>query len=230
MAQVTRTQLISDTRQFMDAVGTDRWGDPLILSVLDSVFDGEWSNILKASPYYRVGTRSVTTDANGRFDLSALASGSGNSAERLYRIMTVTDGTYLYGETRFQDVPLGTSLGISSYNFNDKLFYLFGQQVQILPPVPNLALTITVNYKPPVPSALADDGDTVDFPDDAHLILVWEAAGRLLGKAGSEAASAQVLFDLAKSDRETLLSDLQRRTTQPLYLSPVDDARDWGGR
>jgi hypothetical protein len=46
----------------MDAVGSTRWSDNTIKTVLNNVFDNEWSNILNAAPYYTFGLRQVTTD------------------------------------------------------------------------------------------------------------------------------------------------------------------------
>ncbi|NCA15113.1 MAG: hypothetical protein EBS89_13515, partial [Proteobacteria bacterium] len=50
----------------MDAVQSTRWSDSFIKTVLNSVYDAEWSNILNAAPYYRFAQRQVTTDANGQ--------------------------------------------------------------------------------------------------------------------------------------------------------------------
>lgn len=226
MATVTRSQLVSDTQDFMDATGSERWSASIILTVLDSVFDGEWSNILSAAPYYRAATRTVTADANGQFPLSDLDSGSGDSAQNLYRIISITDGTYVYSETRFQDAPLATS---SNYPFvYDRTFYLMGSQVQILPVAASTSLSVTVNYKPPVPSELASDSSIVDYPANSHLILVWEAAARLLMKGGAETQASLDLMSLTRMERETLLLDIQRRTIAPLRMMPMDDASDWG--
>ena len=56
MATVTLGQLVTDTREYMDAVGSTRWSDATIKLVLNNVFDGEWSSILNAAPYYRCGS------------------------------------------------------------------------------------------------------------------------------------------------------------------------------
>lgn len=226
MATVTRSELVSDTQDFMDATGSERWSAAIILTVLDSVFDGEWSNILSAAPYYRAATRTVTTDANGQFALTDLDSGTGDSAQNHYRIISITDGTYVYSETRFQDAPLATS---SNYPYvYDRTFYLMGSQVQVLPVAVNTTLSVTVNYKPPVPSDLASDSSVVDYPANSHLILVWEAAARLLMKGGAETQASLDLMSLTRMERETLLLDLQRRTIAPMRMMPMDDASDWG--
>lgn len=231
MAQVTRAELISDIREFMDGTNnTGRWSDTLIERVTDSVFDGEWSNILAAAPYYRSATRTVTTDANGQFLWSALNSGSGDTAQNVYRIMTVTDGNYLYDQTRFQDVPLATTAGYPVPYQWDRLYYFMGDTIQTLPVQSGVSLDVTVNYKPPVPSELSADSVTIDFPSNSHMILVWEAAARLLMKGGAETQAATDLMQLAKMERETLLLDIQRRTINPMRMLPLDSASDWGGQ
>jgi hypothetical protein len=114
----------------MDGVGSGRWSDTIIKAVANSVFDAEWSEILNAAPTYRFAQRSVTTDANGQVAFSALNGGSGDSAQNWYRIISVTNGNVSYRETRFQDVPLGTSG--QAQNSYDKLYYLVGETLKHL--------------------------------------------------------------------------------------------------
>jgi hypothetical protein len=77
----TQAQMIELTRQFMDAVESDRWSDELILTVLGNVFDEEWSNILNAAPYYTFALRTVPQDSNGQFLLTSLNTGTGDAQE-----------------------------------------------------------------------------------------------------------------------------------------------------
>lgn len=232
MAQVTRAELITATRWWMDAVGnTGRWDDTTdILPVLDNVFDTEWSNILSVAPYYRAAQRVVTTDTSGKFALSSLDSGSGDTAQRFYRVLAITDDNYIYDETRFQDVPLATTTNWALPYQWYRLYYLFGTTIQILPVASGVSLNVWVNYKPPVPSDLSGDAVTVDYPDNSHLILAQEAGARLLMKSGAESAGAAQLSAMADQNRQLMLLDLQRRTINPVRVMPVDDARDWAGR
>lgn len=230
MAQVTRDQLVTLTREQADAVSATKWSSTEVLYQLDSAFDGEWSNILSANPYYRVANRSVTTDANGQFAESALSSGTGDSAQNFYRLLTLTDGNYLYDQTRFQDVPLATTSGYPTPYMYDRLYYWFGTVIQILPVAASVALTATVNYKPPVPSELSGGSVTIDFPHNAHMLLAWEAAARMLSRAGNEAEGAATLARLAQQERETMLLDLQRRSINPMRMMPMDNAADWAGQ
>ncbi len=226
MASVSRGQLVSDIREFMDGVGSQRWSDTLIKAVANSVFDAEWSEILNAAPYYTFAQRSVTADANGQVAFSLLNGGSGDTQQNWYRILSVANNTVAFAETRFQDVPLGTTSTVQ--NTYQKLFYVAGTHVQILPAASE-ALTISVNYKPTALSDLASDNSTVEYPDNNHFILVWMTAAQLLLKGGTEAAAAAQLRALADSERVTMLNDIRRRTITPTMMAYPDSKYDWAG-
>jgi len=227
MAQVTRAQLISDTREYMDAVGSTRWSDSFIRTVLNSVYDAEWSNILNAAPYYRFATRQVATDANGQVALSALDSGGGDNQQLLYRVLNVSDGNIVYTETRYQDVPLAT---ISNYQpVYDKLYYMTGTFLQALPTTPGVTLYIGVNYKPTALIDLASDTSLIDYPLNSHIVLVYQGAYQLLLKGGAEGAAAGNLKRLADEERETLLDDLRRQTINPTRMAYSDNRFEWAG-
>lgn len=226
MGHVSRGQLVSDIREFMDSVGSGRWSDTLIKSVANSVFDAEWSEILNAAPMYTFAQRSVTSDANGQVAFSALNGGIGDSEQNWYRILSVTNGNVAYSETEFSRVPLGTTSSVQ--NTYDKLYYVAGSTVQILPAVSE-SLTIAVNYKPTSLSDLASDNSTVEYPDNNHFILVWMSAAQLLLKGGAEAAAAAQLRALAENERVTMLNDIRRRTINPTRLAYPDSKYDWAG-
>jgi hypothetical protein len=227
MPAVALQQLVSDTREYMDAVGSTRWTDATIKTVLNSVFDGEWSDILNAAPYYRFAIRTVTTDSNGQFAFTTLDSGSGDAEQNFYRIMSVSDGNVLYTQTRYQDVPLATTTNyLPTY---PRLYYIAGQAVQILPVNPGASVYVGVNYKPTAISDLAGDTSVVDYPNNAHLILVWKAASQLLLKGGTEAAAAANLKALADEERRTLLDDIRRMTINPTVMAYPDQKYDWSG-
>jgi hypothetical protein len=226
MAAITTSILISETREYMDAVGSDRWSDSLIKTVLNSVFEAEWSNILNAAPYYRFATRTVTTDADGQFALSDLDLASGDSSQYWYRIMSVSDGNYLYQQTRFQDVPLATTTNYLPSH--PRLYYIAGDNVQILPVASDVTMTIGINHKPQSISDLLNDSSSeVVFPRNSHLILVWEAAAQLLLKGGAETSAAVDLKALARQERESLLDDIRRRTINPTMMAYPDNKSDW---
>lgn len=224
---ITRAQLMADTRQYMDAVDSSRWSDALVRTVLNQVFDSEWSNILNAAPYYTFATRNVTTDSNGQVQFSSFDGGSGDSEQNFYRVLAVTDGNYIYQQTRFQDVPLSTTSNYpSSY---PKLYYLVGTYLQTVPNQTNTGLYVYVNYKPTSLSDLASDASVIEFPKDAHLLLAYEGAAQLLLKGGAESSAAAVLKQMAGQERETLLDDLRRRTINPTRLAYPDTPWEWAG-
>ena len=227
MPSVSVTNLIGQTREYMDAVGSSRWSDTIIKTVLTSVFDAEWSNILNAAPYYTFQQITTTTDSNGQIPFAALNTGSGDAQKNFYRILSVSDGNVLYTQTRFQDVPLATTTTyLPSY---PRLYYIAGSMVQALPISSGTSLVVAVNYKPTAISDLASDNSTIDFPENAHLILVWEAASQLLLKGGTEANAAANLRQLAAADRQTLLDDIRRRTINPTQMAYPDQKYDWSG-
>lgn len=228
MADITLETLISDTRDFADAPSTaDRWGEGYVLRILSSVYDAEWSNILNAAPYYRFAQRSVTTSSTGVFAMTSLDGGSGDSEQNWYRVLSMTDGnSAVYKQVDFADVPLATTTNyLNSY---EKLWYLAGTDVQILP-ASAVALTISVNHKPTSLDDLASTASIITFPANSHIVLAAEAAALMLLKGGSESGPANSLFQLAERERARMLLDIQRRSINPLILRPTDSAADWAG-
>lgn len=224
---VTRADLIALTREAMDAVGSDRWSDSLITSVLNVVYDDEWSNVLNAAPYYTFAMRQPTTDGNGVVPYSALNSGGGDSEQNFYRILSVSDGNTLYSETRFQDVPLATTTNyLPSY---PRLYYLVGEQVQILPVASNVPLYMAVNWKPTSLADLASNSSVINFPFGGEWIIANEAGARLLNKGGAESTAARVLKNEAADLRAGMLDDLRRRTINPTLMAYPDRNLDWAG-
>lgn len=222
----TLAQMVALTREAMDAVGSDRWSDSLITTVIGSVFDEEWSNILNAAPYYTFATRTVTQDANGQVLLTALNSGSGDAAQNFYRILNVSDGNVNYGETRYQDVPLATGTNAQSpYGY---AYYLAGSYVQMLPIGSGTAMTVGVNHKPVNPSNMSADTVTLTYPEHSELVIVYAAAAELLNKGGAESQAAQTLMMMADKGRQSLLDDLRRRTINPTRMAYPDSRGDWG--
>lgn len=227
MASVTRAQLIAITREYMDAVGSPRWSDETIKTVLNGVFDEEWSNILNAAPYYTFQQLSLTTDSNGQIPFSSLSTGGGDNQQNFYRILSVSDGNVLYDETQFQYVPLATTTNyLPTY---PRLYYYVGTNVQILPVATGTSLYIAVNYKPTAISDLASDTSVIDFPSANELLLAAHAAYKLLLKGGAEAQAASNYKRLADDERQTMLDDLRRRTINPTRMAYPDQKYDWSG-
>jgi hypothetical protein len=224
---VTKAQLIALTRETMDAVSSDRWSDATITRALNSVYGDEWSNILNAQPYYTFGKRTVTTDVDGQVAFSALNTGSGDSQQNFYRVLSVSDGNVLYTQTRFQDVPLATTTNyLPTY---PRLFYTAGQTLQILPVASGTTLYVFVNYKPTSFSDLTSDSSTINFPDGGEWVLANEAGAMLLNKGGAESTAAQVLRREAEMQRGLMLDDLRRYTINPTMMAYPDQKYDWSG-
>ena len=224
---VTKAQLIALTRETMDAVASDRWSDATITRVLNAVYADEWSNILNAQPYYTFAQRVVTTDSNGVVSFASLSSGSGDSQQNFFRVLSVSDGNVLYTQTRFQDVPLATTTNyLPTY---PRLYYTAGQALQILPVSSSLQLYVYVNYKPTNFSDLASDASIIDFPDANETLIANEAGARLLNKGGAESVAAQTLRNEANLIRSSMLDDLRRYTINPTMMAYPDQKYDWSG-
>lgn len=223
---VTRAQAMDNTREMMDARNSQRWSDAFVRTALGIASSGEWSGILKANPYFRFAQRSVTTDTDGQFAYTDLNSGSGDSAENWYRILSISDGnSFVYRQTAFMSVPLATTTNYQTTY--DRLWYDAGDDVQILPVSASLALTVVVNHTPPRVDQLSADTIAIDFPDGHETILWLEAAAYLLSKGGAENDAAQTMRAMAQDARESMYADISRRAARPAFLQFSDSAEDW---
>lgn len=224
---VTRLQAIAYAREMMDGASSARWTDTWIKTVLGLVGMREWQTILGANPLYRFGSRSATTDSSGTFLYSGLDSGSGDTKQNWYRILSISDGQTVYKETQFQDVPLGTT---TQYALTSAPFwYDAGLSVQVLPVQSSLALTVAVNWMPTRIDLLAADASIIDFPEGHESILWLEAAATLLSKGGMENDAAQTMRAMAQQEREMMFQRIGRRSAGPINLGYSDLAGDWGG-
>jgi len=227
MPSINRAQLVEQTREYMDAVGSTRWTDSAIQTVLAQVYDEEWSNILNAAPYYTFQQLTLTTDANGQIPYSSLNTGSGDNQQNFYRLLSVSDGNVLYDETSFQNVPLATTTNyLPTY---PRLYYLVGELVQILPVASGTNIYIATNYKPTALNDLSTDAIPISFPPNSEGILVASAAAKLLLKGGAEVGAANNFRALANEERQSMLDDLRRRTINPTRMAYPDQKYDWSG-
>jgi hypothetical protein len=225
----TKATYLERTRDWMDAQNSDRWSDNFLYSLLDMAFRDEWQGMLNTDPYYRFAKRSVTTDSDGVFAISATNSGGGDTAENTYKIITLTDGANtIYRETDFRQVPLALS-GTEDYLSYDRQYYLIGESVQILPQTANQSLQVGVNWIPTSFDDLASSASTVNFPTGHENLLALVAASMALAKGGAESQAAGDLMTLAKQRREALYGDISRRTGNPTFMQFPDNAQAWGG-
>ena len=227
MPQITRAQLVALTREYMDAVGSDRWSDDTIKRVLNGVYDEEWSNVLNAAPYYTFQQLPLTTGVDGQVPFSSLNTGSGDNQKNFYRILSVSDGNVLYDQTEFQYVPLATTTNyLPTY---PRLYYYVGETVQILPIGASVSLYIAVNWKPTALLDLATDASVITFPDNGENLLAIAASAKLLLKGGAEIQAASNYRALANEERQSMLDDLRRRTINPTRMAYPDQKYDWAG-
>jgi len=227
MATVTRAQLVEQTREYMDAVGSTRWSDSIIETILAQVYDEEWSNILNAAPYYTFQQLTLTTDANGQIPFSSLDTGTGDDEKNYYRVLSVSDGNVLYNQTEFQYVPLATTTNyLPTY---PRLYYMVGTNVQILPVASGTSIYVAVNYKPTALNDLSSDSVVINFPENNQGILTASAAAKLLLKGGAEVGAANSFRNLANEERQSMLDDLRRRTINPTRMAYPDQKYDWSG-
>lgn len=217
--------------QYMDAVNSARWaaaaGGEVDLRI-GSVYDRLWRRILSANRFYRVAKRTPTSDAvTGRYLVSDLTQGTGNSIQRFHRILVVIiDGRgYEQGSLTEWALADGTETGVMRC-----IWYQEGSNLNALPiQTSKLADAIWVNWIPPRPGNLDLDNATVDFPDGYEEVLIAHAAARLLTKGGAETQAARDLKNEVEEDFQEMLADIARVSTNPLQVQYTDTAIEWGG-
>lgn len=224
---LTRTQLMDLTREYADAVGSDRWSDTTVRYALTRVHQREWGTILGACPSYRTATRSVTTDANGCVAIADLST-TGDTAELLNRVLYVSDGSdQLWQVADLMEIPLGATT--SSWPSGLRRVYRSGSLLQLLPVEASAARVVVVNHVPQRVDQLTADSVNVEFPEGHELLLAWGAAALLLVKGGAESDAAMELRSLADQERQDLLADVARTFGQPTVLGGWDSVADYGG-
>ncbi len=223
---LTRTALEDLTRQLADAVDDPRWPQSVVLSILGQVHLQEWRDLLNASNTRRYALRTVTTDANGRFAKTALDSGSGDSAETHYRILSVSVGQFFYQQSIYQDYPQPfQNMGGTLPN----VWYEMGDEIQLVPVAQGTAVSVAVNHTPARVDQLAGDASIVVYPDGYELILAYMGAKQMLLKGGAEGQYAAQLEVQAKQLRDRLLMDVRRLGTRPIIMGAMDSPAMWGG-
>jgi hypothetical protein len=227
----TRTQYMVAARNAADAAGSDRWTDDEIRIALGAVHAREWKKLLNVNRYLRKQAITVTTDSNGRIELAALTTGSGNTAKRFYRVLELmtTDGARVYQEVDFNDLPTATLSGQAGSSSSSSLYYLDGDYLQLLPVESGLSIIAAVNHIPPRIDQLGADTDSVEWPEDHELVIAYEAAAHILMKGATEASAAAGLQELAEQLRQDMNGDLGRKSTTPQFIGYTDRREEWGG-
>jgi hypothetical protein len=220
---MTRSALLTLVDEMADAAGSPRWGTVLKRQLLGEVHWREWKDLLNVNKMLRVASRSVTTDADGRFAKSALNSGTGDGAETFYRIHTVNQGNLFYQPAKYEDYPISpTAVNLP------QVWYEFGDDIQVIPAAGGNAVTVVVSQLPQRADLLADDNSLVVFPDGYDLILAYETAASMFMKGAAESQLAAELRIMARQLRERMHQDVGRLSVRPLRMGYQDDKYDWG--
>lgn len=223
---ITRANLELLTREMADAVDDPRWSQTLVLQILGQVHLQEWRDILNANNAYRFALRTVTLDNNGRFLRTALDSGSGDTAETHYRILSVASGQFFYQQSTYQQYPQPNN------TFDvmlPQVWYELGSEIQVVPASPSMSVQVGINHTPARPDQLAGTSSIVVFPDGYELILAYMAAKQMLLKGGTEGQYGVQLEAQAKELRDRLLLDLRRAGSRALVMGAMDSPGQWGG-
>lgn len=226
----TKATYLTRCREWMDAVGSDRWSDPFLYALLGLKFREEWQGVLDAAPYFRFVQRDVTTDADGQFSYTGLSDpATGDTQENVYKLLVLTDGANtVYRETDFRNVPLALSGTMQDLSF-DRQYYLVGDNVQILPQAASASLVASINWYPTPVDQLSGDTVEADFPTGYENLVALAAAADALAKGGAETGATSDLRALAQTYRQSLYADVARRTGNPTMMAFPDRASAWGG-
>lgn len=182
----------------------------------------EWKGLLTVAPTYQTADRDITLDASGLIALSGLDSGAGNAKQNTFRVLEVAVDGQPYRYVEMKDYPFAASEGNSEW-----IWLIRGRYLQV-PNRMNSSATAQVNYWPCRADLLADDGDTVDFPDGYELVLARMLAARMGGKGAEEAGAAQYLKAEADETRKLMRIDLRRVAARNTPIQHTDDVADWG--
>jgi hypothetical protein len=220
---MTRGALLTLVEEMADAVNAPRWGATLKRQLLGEVHWREWKDLLNINRHLRMGARTVTTDADGRFLKTALNSGAGDATETHYRILSVNAGNFFYQPATYEQYPQSpTEVSLP------QVWYERGEQIQLIPATTGSEVTVMVNHLPQRADLLASDTSPVVFPDGYDLLLAYETAASMYMKGGAETNVAVELRQMAMVLRERMHQDVGRITVRPMRMAAMDDRWDWG--
>lgn len=220
---MVRSTLVTLVDELADANNSPRWGTTLKRQMLGEVHWREWRDLLNINRMLRVGSRTATTDADGRIAKSALTTGSGDATETYYRILTVRQGNMFYQPAKYEDYPVSpTEVSLP------QVWYEYGDQVQLIPAAQGNTVTVVVNHLPQRADLLASDASTVVFPDGYDMILAYETAASMFMKGAAETQLSMELAGKAAQLRDRMHQDVARLSIQPLRMGYMDDRWDWG--
>lgn len=221
---MARGTLLTLIDEMADAVGSPRWGNTLKLQLLGEVHWREWRDLLNIARHLRMGTRTLTTDADGCIAKSGLNSGSGDATETWYRILSLQQGNYFYQPTVYEQYPQSPSTVALP-----QVWYELGDRIQLIPAAQGNTVTVMVNHLPQRADLLQDNNSTVVFPDGYDLILAYETAASMFMKGAAETNLSVEMSGKAQSLRDRMQQDIGRIAVRPLRMSAMDDRWEWGG-
>ena len=228
---LTVQNMIDQTREIMDAVGSGEWSDTTLTTWLGAAHWQLYANLLNANRYYQMQQVTVTEDSNGMFNLTDLSTGTTDTKKYFYRILTVSQqGTpagvsqMYYRKVEFEQFPNPQPNTSLPY-----VYMQYGQKIAVLPVQSGTQLQVTVNYRPPNPAQLSGTSVTVDFPEGYELMVPWRAAQLGLLKGGNETQAAYDIKSKADDMEHQFLQDLGRVSKWPIFASATDDPSMWAG-
>lgn len=240
MAYLSRANVRTACVRLADAYGSPRWDTTMgatgeVDQHLGTAHAKWWRRILDACRSYRVGVRTPTSDADGRYALADLSSGTAGLAtrERFHRVLSVLidRGEYEDATQESERMLLRWSLlAAGETEAGPRTYWVAGDYLYTLPKLASTQATaIWVNHTPERLDALSDDTYDVVFPEDWYHVLFHEGAANLLMKGGAETQAAAELRQQAEAHAREMIGELTRRSTGPLVMRFPDGAADWAG-
>lgn len=226
------TQNMTDMmREIMNAAGSSQWTDANLGIWCGMAHWKLWADLLGKNRNYRMQQVNVTEDTNGQFDLSLLNTGSGDSEQYYFHILTVAQPAspgaqvqFYYRQAEYDQFPNPQPNTSLPY-----VWYQFGSKVQVLPVAPGQGLQITTNWRPPRPDWLSATSVAVDFPEGYAQVVPWWAASMALVKGGNETQAAMDIRNTAELMRDDFLQEIGRISTWPIIARSFDNPEDWAG-
>jgi hypothetical protein len=225
---MNRATFLTRTRQMSDTVGnTLDYPDELLKDLGSLVFMDEWKKILGANAYYATQRVFVSPDADLRFTVAELTTGSAESIKTHHRVLRIARGDG--GELTFAPADSANLMTTTNNGCNEPMWTRVGSEIQCWGVSSSDTLTVLGNYIPCLIADLNSDTSPIDFPAGYTPVLFYETAALALLRGGREDQEAASLQRMADVIRQRMLADLSREAAQPLTFTPADDGLwEWG--
>lgn len=220
---LTKVQARARTLEMLDGTGSSRW-DVTPNGYVDRAIGlaqlREWRGLLDLNPDARSSWVTVANSGTGRYPKASLSTGSGDSANRLYRIRAVKRDDILYEFGLLSEHPR-PSLD-TSYTWMEE-----GDNLLLLPLHTSASVDVLVSHLPVPQHELSLESSAFVFPVQFEDLPLLEAAAFLLSKGGAEVDAARELKRYAAELRADAMASL-RLNAMPLVFRPVDSHQSWG--